>query len=210
MQIKYFEEFKIPDWPRVSRVIDFITKHIKSGRVLDIGYSEGSFADYLNKKGWDCIGIDVNIRKSKSVKLVCGDLNRNIPFKSSSFDLITAGEVMEHLFDDVYFLKECNRILKSDSYLILTIPNIAYSLNRLLVLFGKLPKFFWAPYHCHFYNLKYITQLLRENGFKVIKISSSHILYSRRRHFSGRIFEILAEYLPAFGAHLIIYATKDK
>lgn len=47
MQLKYSEFLKIPDWPRVFRVVDFITKHIKSGVIAHFWRA----SDHLRRKG---------------------------------------------------------------------------------------------------------------------------------------------------------------
>jgi hypothetical protein len=49
-----------------------------------------------------------------------------------------------------------------------------------------------------------IREMLERNGFEVTRIAASHVLYSRRRHPTGRVFEWLADRLPTFGAHIIV------
>lgn len=50
--------------------------------------------------------------------------------------------------------------------------------------------------------------LIQQQGFEILKIISSHILFSTRRNKFGRIFEILGNIFPSLGAHLIICAKK--
>ena len=43
---------------------------------------------------------------------------------------------------------------------------------------------------------------------RIEKVLASHVLYSRRRHFTGQVFEVLGDIFPTFGAHLIAFAVK--
>jgi len=51
---------------------------------------------------------------------------------------------------------------------------------------------------------------IKEEGFEVLEVRSSHILFSSRRNPIGKIFEILGDWFPTFGAHLIVVARKVK
>ena len=207
IQVSHHAEVVVPDFPRIEKVVKVLCK-TPPGKLLDIGYSKGSFADYLSEQGWECIGLDLMEHQNARFKVIKCDVNFDFPIESEAFDAITAGEVIEHILDEGAFLDECLRVLKRDGILALTTPNLSFLLNRFLVLLGKLPMFVYAPYHYHFHTRKTITQLVEEHGFHVEKVISSHILYSRRMHFTGTVFEWLADLLPTLGAHLIVVARK--
>jgi ubiquinone/menaquinone biosynthesis C-methylase UbiE len=57
-----------------------------------------------------------------NVKFLLGDA-RSLPFSDNSFDGIVAMEIIEHLEDDVSFLRECLRVLKHGGTLLLTTTN---------------------------------------------------------------------------------------
>lgn len=140
--------------------------------------------------------------------IIQADLNERFPIFKIKFDVIFAGEVMEHLFDDIKFIKDCRNILKPGGILIITVPNLTFSANRLLMFFEKIPLFAYAPYHYNIYNKKVVENLLKQNGFEILNTTSSHALFSTRRNKFGRIFEILGDIFPSFGAHLIVCARK--
>ena len=124
------------------------------------------------------------------------------------FDLIFAGEVIEHIFNDRKFLKETHEHLKDNGLFVLTTPNLHYTLNRLLILLGFEPTVF-AEYHYHVYSIKEMKKLLYAAGFKVIGVSSSHVLISSRKHkYIGKFFEKLGDLFPSFGMAMIIAAVK--
>ena len=207
VQICHHCGVEVPDYPRIEKVVHNL-RHLPLGKLLDVGYSSGGFADYLSKSGWYCTGLDLNAHSQPSIKSIACDLNEGFPVESGAFDVVTAGEVIEHMLDEGAFLDECHRVLKKGGTLVVTTPNLAYSLNRLRVLFGKTPLFVYAPYHYHFHTRRTLVHLMEEHRFRVEKVLASHVLYSRRRHFTGRVFEVLGDIFPTFRAHLIAFAVK--
>lgn len=206
-----FEYFEVPDPVRIKKAVNFTRryfKEIKGLNVLECGIAKGGFADLVKSEGVECYGVDINPRKIEGVKIVQADLNEGLPDFNIKFDIIFAGEVIEHLFDDEKFIQECEKILKPGGLLVMTAPNLVFGVNRILMLLGRMPLFAFAPYHYHFYNKKILGDLIKKNGFEILKISSSHILFSTRRNKLGRIFEILGDIFPSLGAHLIIFAKK--
>ncbi len=208
---KIFENFEVPDPIRIRKVQDFIYKYfgtISGTSILECGVAKGGIADLLSKDGAKCWGIDINPRNIPGVNIIQSDLNMEFPKFDRTFDAIFAGEIMEHIIDDTKFIKRCWKVLKLGGLLIITVPNLAFSVNRLLMLFGKMPKFVYMSCHYHIYTKETLRSLIEKEGFKVLKFSSSHILFSTRRNKFGRIFEILGDVFPSFGAHLIVFAKK--
>lgn len=203
----YHREVEVPDFLRIEKVVNVLRTE-PAGKLLDVGYSKGSFADYLAELGWDCTGLDINEHHHPKVKTIQCDLNQGFPVEDEGYNVVTAGEVIEHLLDEGAFLDECRRVLKKEGLLILTTPNLSFLLNRFRVMFGMTPMFVYAPYHYHFHTRRTLESLVKEHGFVVERVIASHILYSRRRHASGKIFEWLADSFPTFGAHLILFARK--
>lgn len=206
-----FENFEVPDPVRIKKAIRFIRRYflgIKDLNILECGIAKGGVADRLRTEGANCFGVDINPREIEGVEIIQADLNEGLPEFKVKFDVIFAGEVMEHLFDDEKFVSDCRQVLKTGGLLVITVPNLVFSVNRLRILFGRTPLFAYAPYHYHIYNKRVLENLIKQGGFEVLKTISSHILFSTRRNKFGRIFEILGDIFPSFGAHLIIFAKK--
>lgn len=207
-----FENFEVPDPIRIKKAIKLIREYfndkIKGLNILECGIAKGGVADLLRKEGANCFGVDINPRRIEGIVVKQADLNNGIPDFGFKFDVVFAGEVMEHLSDDVKFIKDCNNLLKPNGLLIITVPNLLFSANRLLMLFGKMPLFAHAPYHYHIYNKKTVENLIKQEGFEILKTISSHLLFSTRRNKLGKIFEILGDIFPSLGAHLIVCARK--
>lgn len=206
-----FESFEVPDPIRIKKVTHLIRRYFKKIEglsILECGITKSGVVDLLKSEGANCFGVDVNPRHLNGVNIKQADLNDGIPDFGIKFDVIFAGEVMEHLFDDSKFIENAKNLLKQSGLLIITVPNLVFSANRLLMLFGKMPLFAFAPYHYHIYNKKVVENLIKEKGFEILKTTSSHLLFSTRRNKLGRIFEILGDIFPSLGAHLIVCARR--
>jgi len=211
-----FSDFCVPDYPRIMKVKKWLVenKYIDSKReiyLLDIGYAPGSLADKLSDyKNIKRYGIDIHSRQAgKGLIFIKHDCNAGLPDLGRLFDVVFAGEVIEHIFDDRNFLKQLYAALKPGGVLVLTVPNLFFLFNRLTFAFGKMPRFAYLAAHYHFYDKKTITQMVRDCGFSVLRVASSHILISTRRNkIIGRICEFLADIFPSWGAHIIVYAAK--
>ncbi|MDO8557240.1 MAG: class I SAM-dependent methyltransferase [Candidatus Jorgensenbacteria bacterium] len=207
-----FENFEVPDPIRIQKAARLVRAQLSSVRgiaLLECGVTKGGLADTLKNEGARCFGVDINPRDVPGVAIQQADLNLGFPKFDAAFDVIFAGEVMEHLFDDEKFVQSARALLKPDGILMLTVPNLVFSMNRLRMLFGMTPLFAYALYHYHIYTRSTLEDLLRRNGFEIADFTSSHVLFSTRRNKRfGRIFEILGDLFPSFGAHLIVCAKK--
>jgi SAM-dependent methyltransferase len=98
------------------------------GLALDIGCG-GGYTAWVFESYHKMVGVDVSAEALKlclrrGLRRLCQvDLaNFLLPFKSDSFDVVLALDVIEHLDDDLGALMECRRILKPGGVLILTVP----------------------------------------------------------------------------------------
>jgi SAM-dependent methyltransferase len=207
-----FEVFEVPDPVRIKKAVN-LAREFKGSfsglKVLECGLAKGGFLDSIHGEGAECFGIDINPRNFPGVNFKQTDLNLGFPDFGTKFDLIFAGEIMEHLFDDKRFLKSVSDNLNPGGLIIITVPNMFFSLNRIKMFFGQMPKFAYENYHYHMYSKKTLSELFKEINFIFLKIVSSHVLFSTRRSFIGRFFEILGDFLPSLGAHLIIVGRKQ-
>ena len=118
------------------------------GNCLDCGAGGGHWFDKLS----DLVGMDksrycgiewnsmlVNDARNKSLNIVHGDLNNDLPFESGKFTCVFALSVLEHLLNGCHFLKECHRVLKDKGTLILITPNISTYFTIALLLLGNMP-----------------------------------------------------------------------
>lgn len=214
-QKKYYQSYlKIKNNPRYKKIWQYLKKNNCQGKILDIGCADGDFSEPLVKKGYDCYGLELTdeaIKKSasKGIKVSQGSFLEKFPYRDNFFDIVFAGEVIEHTTDDISFLNEINRVLKKNGILILTTPNLLSLGNRFLMFFGRLPRFAYAEFHYRIYTANLIKSKIIKAGFKIKKIDSSYILISTFfNKYLGLWGERWGTFFPRLGEHFIIYAQK--
>lgn len=119
-----------PHWHRST----FFMKYIKpEHRVLDCGCSDGGLSLFLATEikcqivAQDISSIFVgNARKNTqhlpNVTECIACCIENLPLASESFDIVVAGEVLEHVLNIEDAIKESLRVLKPNGYLLATTP----------------------------------------------------------------------------------------
>jgi len=124
-----------------------------SKKILELGTGEGYFMSELKKRGHDVIGIDIlpnKILLERSFDIRKYDLNKGLPFKKSSFDVVIGLEVLEHLYNPYEMMKEIKRVLKPKGYAIISMPNTASIFYRIGQLYE--PRFENLDIYWHHYQ----------------------------------------------------------
>jgi len=174
---------------------------IKGRRVLDLGCGTGDSGRVLKIFFSEIHGCDISETalkeaKDNDVTALCADFNMvQLPYKDKSFDVVTCLEVLEHMLDPTFLLKEIYRLLLPEGQLIITTPNIRYFKNLMkLILMGQFPHtttddFVWGGGHIHYFTRKDLTSLLKEAGFGKIKCHMNEEQF--HRSWKRRIVHIL-------------------
>lgn len=113
---------------------------------LDLGCDDGKTTIEMAKKmgteniaGFDLIESRLKIAKDRGIKVIKGDLNKKLPFKNSSFNVILSNQVIEHLSDTDLFISEIYRILRPGGYIIISTENLASWHNIFALILGFMP-----------------------------------------------------------------------
>lgn len=88
---------------------------------------------------------------------------------NGAFDLLTAFELTEHLFDPASFFIKARSLLKRGGYLYITTLN---GMGFDIMLLWKRSKSIAPPHHLNFFNPGSIRQLLEKAGFEILEIST--------------------------------------
>ncbi len=171
--------------------LPFLLDRVKAGdRVLDVGCGAGSFSAELTRAGARVSAIDVAeepLRRARALqpgleaKLVDG--HGPWPFPDSSFDIVWAGEVIEHVADTAAWLSEVRRLLTSGGSLLLSTPDN----GPLALLAGALSaRAFSARFdplgdRLRHYNRATLTRLIGDFGFQELQIHSHGGIPGARR-----------------------------
>jgi 2-polyprenyl-3-methyl-5-hydroxy-6-metoxy-1,4-benzoquinol methylase len=183
-------------------------------RFLDAGCGAGPALGFLKEQGFKVYGADFVMyplqeakKRTPDVPLVNCNVGKTLPFQSSTFDVVMASEVIEHLEDDLGFLLECRRILSKNGCLILTTPNL-WDVRRPLARFsGNTWSGYLDPTHINLLTPARLAKLIKQAGFRHYKWRSGvKPLYMR----SVRRFNLRLEvpYPPFIGNGIMLAAYK--
>lgn len=148
--------------------VDFFS--LPKGTVLDVGCATGALLQRLREQGWTVSGVELCSPSAKYAREVRGlnVLNTTLEsarFPDSSFDVVLASHLIEHLNDPRSFVRESHRILRDGGYLFITTPNSDGFQAR---LFGSR----WRSAifdHLYLFSKKTLTRLLEQEGFLIEK-----------------------------------------
>ncbi len=164
---------------RKSMFIDFLIK-LKAkeiaGNVLDAGCYKGDVCNKVSELGFAAYGIDAvkeNIKEARKKYPKCdfriGELGQKLPYPDGFFDVIWAGDVIEHVYDTITLFSEFNRILKKDGYFIVSTP-MHNVWKMFLITAVDLHKHFHPEHkHVRFYTIKNFRMILKKYGFAILK-----------------------------------------
>ena len=145
------EEEEIAEWNWTQGKIRLISKVLSAlapaGRFADIGCRNGREAEHYGKAcaahevhGFEIAEAPLRVATARGIithRWVSGE--EPCPAGDNSFDVIVAGDIIEHLYDTDVFMAELRRVLAPNGHLIITTPNLAWWWNRFRLLFGRLP-----------------------------------------------------------------------
>ena len=168
-----YEEIKKESAEIQLRKIIVVDKYKKVGRILDVGCGRGDFLHQMDKRGWECWGIEISpdaclyARDTLGLKQVINQdlLVSNLPEKS--FDVITLWHVLEHVYQPLETLEKIHSLLKDDGVLIINCPNFDGALRR---IFRENWYQLDIPRHLYQYRRKVLTRMMESKGFRVKKV----------------------------------------
>ena len=147
----------------------------KNRKVLDMGCRDGILTRHFTDQN-EVTGLDIDklaleaCKKNLNIETIWADFSLQIPLPTSSFDVVIAGEVIEHLPYPEITVSEVSRILKPEGLFIGSVPNSYHLKNRLRVLKGRLIDY--DQTHLRAYNVMLLRQYL-EKEFVIEELTSS-------------------------------------
>lgn len=221
MEIYFQSMNNLYDKTKNDVIKEIIEKYdLKGKTVLDVGCGGGYWTRFFVEHGAEVYALDVNPSKVKAAILYLKRKNmadKACFFASEvtslnlkiNFDLIFAKDVIEHVKDDVLFLRKLSSLLKSKGVIILSTQN-AFSLNFLIEgcfnrALGNKDWCGWDPTHLRFYTLWSLRRKAEAASLKISKYYGSyHIPYRfitniiYHKVYEHRAFHILDKHYDKF------------
>jgi SAM-dependent methyltransferase len=231
-------------WPvalqeRQVVAIDLLGSVVKGepGRVLDVGCGDGLFLGELDRhanlsaRGWELHGIDfsegaLSRARERPYTFAQCNLEEGIPYPDGTFDLVSAGEVIEHVYDPDALLREAHRVLRPGGSLLITTPNLQAWYNRALFVAGIQPLFYETSTkstrigagaiaklkrgtvpvgHLRVFNRRALIDLLQSEGFSPVAIRGA--VFESLPGLARRVDQAFNR-LPSLASNLVVLSAR--
>ena len=154
-------------------------------RVLDLGCRDGALTQAY-AGGNEIVGVDADrdalaAAQKLGIETHWADLDEPLPFEDESFDVVVAGELLEHLRDPRRVAADVRRVLRPGGTFVGSVPNAYRVKNRLRFLLGRKPEN--DPTHLQMFAPADIRALL--DGFDEPRL---HFIAGRLVPLQARLF----------------------
>jgi 2-polyprenyl-6-hydroxyphenyl methylase / 3-demethylubiquinone-9 3-methyltransferase len=137
-------EFAMLNWISAARVRHIPPARGSSALLLDVACGGGLLAPHLAGLGYTHVGVDLSASavaqaSDHGVTGVRGDVTR-LPFRDATFDVVVAGEILEHVADLPAIVAEVCRVLRVGGTLVIdTIANTWWGRFSSITVAERLP-----------------------------------------------------------------------
>lgn len=116
----------------LGRKFQLLKSLVAGKKVLDYGTGTGYFVDYLQRKGYDAVGVEIaeearNYGQQKFGIRIHPPVFYEEQAALASYDAITMWHVLEHIYDPVFCLRRGKALLKEKGVLLVAVPNLTSS-----------------------------------------------------------------------------------
>ncbi len=145
----------------------------QGAKVIDIGSGPGGIAQELVKKGCETAVVDQFSPESHDpkVRVFVQDLDGGLSFDVGKYKYLLLLDVIEHLKDPEGFLEKLRSQFEHEpKTLVLTTPNIAFFIQRAMLLVGQFnygKAGILDRTHTRLFTFRSLRHLLRDQGFKI-------------------------------------------
>lgn len=199
--------------------------------ILDLGCGRGLLlARFERYRGVERAGIEIDPDEAEQARAhgveplphhVNGfegtRMTARLPFDDDSFDVVLAGEIIEHVVDTEGFAGEIHRVLAPEGAAVLTTPNLLSWKNRLLTVAGRHPgvlepKLLYGDDfgHVRLFSVGALRAVLEDAGFSSVAIVGKRLcsigLLDRLPRSAARRLDRAADRLPALADGLLAVA----
>ncbi len=158
----------------MRKIVSLVEKYKKRGKLLEAGCALGFFLEEAKKSGFEVWGVEIMdfavdyCRKRGLKQISKGSLEEN-KFPDSSFDVVAALQLLEHIWDPGAFLQEAKRVLKPNGILVIFVPDRKSITARLM---GKHWFGYYHYQHLFVFDKKTLRNYLDKTGFKILGVGS--------------------------------------
>jgi SAM-dependent methyltransferase len=158
-------------------------------KVLDLGCRDGALTSKY-AQGNEVVGVDadrdaLSEAEKLGIETRWADLDEPLPFEDASFDVVVAGELLEHLRDPGRLVGEVLRVLRPGGTFVASVPNAYRLKNRLRFMLGRKPED--DPTHLQMFSAADVQQLLAGFDQRALNFIAGRLVRLHARLFANDI-----------------------
>lgn len=143
--------------------------------VLDVGCSDGQEVVKIiqNIKSAQIWGVDLEQKavtgaKKLGIRAFKHNIEKGLPFKPNFFDVVIANQIIEHIHNVDFFIREIKRVTKHGGYLLISTENLSSWHNLFALLLG------WQAFSQHLSEVKNVGNPMRMTNYSSYDKSGMH------------------------------------
>ena len=183
-------------------------------KILEIGAGSGNTLVEIKERqlASEVVGIDIFALENSHQKnplidnfIIANLETEELNLRTEYFDVILAGDVLEHLVDPWKVVEKVTKFLKKGGIFIISVPNIREISTMSKILFGG--GFNYDPEggimdktHLRFFCKRNVNELFDKNDYKVISVQpilNVTTKNSTRKTFNKMTFNVFEEFLTS-------------
>ena len=153
-------------------------------KVLELGAAAGHVTRALKSMGNTVVAVERDGRFAEQLAAIADRvhitdldwLDLKTILGDENFDVILAGDVLEHCTRPDLVLLQCHSLLSPNGSIVVSLPNVAHADVRLSLLTGQFeyrPTGLLDNTHLRFFTRRSIEKFVEENGFSIEEIYAS-------------------------------------
>ena len=177
IRIKYIKDSIINNFDLKSQ-----KKPLSNINILDIGCGGGLLSEPMSRLGATVVGIDASLKNIQVAKFHSKQSKLKIKYLCSSpeklkmnkkFDVILNMEIVEHVDDVDFFIKESSKLLKKNGLMFIATLNKTLK-SYIFAIVGAEYILKWLPIGTHDWNKfikpEYLIEIAKKNNLKLKKL----------------------------------------
>lgn len=164
-----------PLFPGRIAAIEAEARHLPRPRtgaaLLDVGSGNGAFLEIASAMGWEAVGVEpdpkaVQVSLSRGLRVFPGHID-SLETSDERFDVITMGQVIEHVHSPKNLLATCFRLLKPGGLLWIDTPNLGSAGHG---RYGRHWRGLEPPRHLVLFTCESLQLLMERSGFEEVEL----------------------------------------
>lgn len=166
-------------FPSIGDNLKRLQQLCRGNKLLDVGIGGGELLAVAKELQFDVEGLEIvevqarHIAKVLGINIYISDFSEYTTNKR--YNLITLGDVIEHIDDPVKSIQKAYELLDSQGILWISTPNF----NSAFAQFVKFEDAMWKEAgHLHYFTYHSLKMILEDNGFEIVD-------YDMSKHYRG-------------------------